>query len=108
MVCEGGGSDTLPADVVVNLRANAYPLCIYDGGSTPIWRNFISEMEEQATEMHRDPTVDMSDITMETLADDLIDVEMKRIGAVTDWEDLCDPLWFPSEESLVEFILRYG
>jgi hypothetical protein len=76
------------------------PLAVIDhnGQVIPLWKNFIAHAHKKVGDR---------------AAHELIKDEMKQelcetYGAHTNWKDGDDPIWFPDQESLVQFVLTWS
>jgi hypothetical protein len=63
----------------------------------PEWTNFINAMSAKVSLLPKQ--------------DELIAVmtaELNKYGATTNWRDLTDPIWFPDQERLIEWVLAWS
>lgn len=68
-----------------------------DHAITHVWRPFVdhvARMHEQPEHAHRD-------------WDQLLTEQLAVYGGHTDWNNEADPIWFPDEAHLAEFIMKW-
>jgi hypothetical protein len=79
--------DTLMAvPLQLNLRMSQGP---------PAWQNFVKHHNHLARQSNTD-------------SQRLMKYSLSQFGAHTKWDDDSDPVWFPDQETLTQFLLAWG
>lgn len=76
------------------------PLVVIDhnGEVIPLWKNFIVHVHKKFD----------NNVKFDLVRDEMNQELCKTYGAHTNWKDGDDPIWFPDQSSLTQFVLTWS